>query len=224
MKKSTLLAIVAIIGTIATLLTINLKLKAEYNKGNMQDPYTKTKLAAFKYIKVVFDSTSANGEEFRINVSKTAEPSIATYYNESAKLVYKVSNDTLFVTNDPFDKEHYSLFDRVIINTPELKAISVTKGSYQINADHTDSLSVTANKKTGVNLKLNKPHWLTIDASNEASITVTSKDTIGGALIQLTDKSSFTAKDIIIKQKKLQLGDSTTLHLTGRSMKDFGVQ
>jgi hypothetical protein len=44
------------------------------------------------------------------------------------------------------------------------------------------------------------------------------------AHIQLADKSSFSAKDIIIRQKKLQLGDSATLNLTGRSMKDFGVQ
>lgn len=224
MKKSTLIATLGAIGAVATLAAANLKLKSEYNKGNIKDPYTKTKLAAFKYIKVVFDSTSANGEEFRINVSKEAEPSIATYYEERAKLVYKVSNDTLIVTNDPFDKEHYSLFDAVIINTPELKAISVTKGSYHINAGNTDSLSVTANKKTGVNLKLNKTHWLTVNASDQASIIVAAKDTIGEAMIQLADKSSFSAKDIIIIQKKLQLGDSTTLNLTGRSMKNFGVQ
>jgi hypothetical protein len=224
MKKSTLIATIAVLGAVATLAATNLKLKSEYNKGNIKDPYTKTRLAAFKYIKVAFDSTSANGEEFRIKVSKKSESSIATYYSERAKLLYNVSNDTLYISNDPFDKDHNSLHAPVIINTPELKAISVTKGSYHIHADDMDSLSVTANKKTGINLNLRKIKWLNVNATDNVSIIVASKDTIGSALIQLADKSSFSAKDIIIRQKKLQLGDSATLNLTGRSMKDFGIQ
>jgi hypothetical protein len=66
MKKSTLIATIAVHRSVATLAAVNLKLKSEYNKGNIKDPYTKTKLEAFKFIKVAFDSTS-NGEEFRIN-------------------------------------------------------------------------------------------------------------------------------------------------------------
>lgn len=223
MKKSTLIATLAIISAMATLGAVNLKLKSEYHKGNIKDPYTKTTLVGFKYIKVVFDSAS-NGEEFKINVSKKAESSIATYYSERAKLLYKVSNDTLIISNDPFDEEHYSLYDPVIINTPELKAISVSKGTYHINVADTDSLSVNAKEKSGINLNLRKLQWLSVNAAGNVSINVASKDTIGNALIQLADKSSFNAKDIIIRQKKLQLGDSATLHLTGRSIKDFGVQ
>lgn len=224
MKKSTLIATIAALGAVATLAATNLKLKSEYNKGNIKDPYTKTTMASFKYIKVVFDSTSTNGEEFRIKVSKKSESSVATYYSERAKLLYNVSNDTLYISNDPFDKEHNSLYSPVIISTPELKAINVTKGSYHINADDMDSLSVTAKGKLGINLNLRKLQWLGVNAAGNVSLIVASKDTIASALIQVADKSSFSAKDIIIGQKKLQLGDSATLNLTGRSIKDFGVQ
>jgi hypothetical protein len=156
-------------------------------------------------------------------VKKGSQSSVATYYSERAKLVYNVVNDTLVITNDPLDKEHYSLFDAVMINTAELKGISVTKGSYRITQDDTDSFSVTANAKSNVDIRLNKIRLLTIKANSTAVVTVSSKDTISAADIQLDGKSSFNAKNIVIKQKKLQLGDSTTLHLTGRSMKDFGV-
>jgi hypothetical protein len=224
MKKSTFLAGAAVIGAVATLVTVNLNLKAEYNKGNMKNPYTITKLTAFKYIKVVFDSTSRNGEEFKINISKDADYSIGTYYSERTKLISKVSNDTLIITNDPFDKDHYSLADAVIITAPELKSMAVTKGSYLVKQDNTESFSVTANKESKVDLKLKKTNLLIVNASDKASINVYSKDTINQASIQLNDKSSFDANYVIIRQKNLQLGDSTTLHLRGRSMKDFGVQ
>jgi hypothetical protein len=224
MKKSTFLAGAAVIGAVATLAAVNLKIKSEYNKGNIKNPYTITKLAAFKYIKVVFDSTSRNGEEFKINISKGADYSIGTYYSERAKLIFKVSNDTLVITNDPFDKDHYSLYDPAIITASELKSIDVTKGSYLVIQDNTESFSVTANKESRVDLKLKKTNLLILHASDKASINVASKDTINQASIQLNDKSSLDAKYVIIRQKKLQLGDSATLHLRGRSMKDFGVQ
>jgi hypothetical protein len=65
---------------------------------------------------------------------------------------------------------------------------------------------------------------LMVNASDKASINVSSKDTINQASIQLNGQSSFSANNIVIKQKKLQLGDSASLHLKGRSLKDFGVQ
>jgi hypothetical protein len=224
MKKSTLLAGAGIIGAIATLAAVNLKLKSEYNKGNIKNPYTTTKLNAFKFIKVVFDSSSRYGEEFKINISKDADYSIGTYYSERAKLVSKISNDTLIITNDPFDKEHYSLFDAVIITAPQLLAMNVTKGSYFVKQDNAESLSVSANDESKVDLKLKKVNTLIVNASDKASVNVSTKDTINQAIIQLNDQSSFSANNIIIRQKKLQLGDSTSLHLKGRSMKDFGVQ
>ncbi|MES2372368.1 MAG: DUF2807 domain-containing protein [Bacteroidota bacterium] len=224
MKKSTLLAGTAVIGAIATLAAVNLKLKSEYTKGNIKNPYTITKLASFKYIKVVFDSTSRYGEEFKINISKDADYSIGTYYSERAKLVSKVSNDTLIITNDPFDKDHYSLFDAVIITAPQLVALDVTKGSYVVKQDDTESLSISANNESKVDLKFKKINTLMVNASGKAFINVSTKDTINQANIQLNDLSSFSANNIVIRQKKLQLGDSTTLHLKGRSVKDFGVQ
>jgi len=224
MKRSTLIAIIAVIGAISILAAANLKLKSEYSKGNIKDPYTKTKLAPFKYIKVVFDSSSANGEEFKINVSKAAQPSIATYYSERAKLLFRVSNDTLLISNDSLDKEHTSLFDVVIISVPELKGISAAKGSYMISDGNTDSLVIKAAGKAVIDLKLNNALFLAVSATDKATINVSSKDTIRGAEIQLADKSSFTAKDILIKQKKLQLSDSATLHLIGRSIVDFGIK
>jgi hypothetical protein len=224
MKKSTLLAGAAVIGAIATLAAVNLKLKSEYTKGNINNPYTITKLQPFKYIKVVFDSTSRSGEEFKINISKGADYSIGTYYAERAKLLSKVSNDTLVITNDPFDKDHYSLFDAVMITAPDLAGLDVTKGSYHVKLDNAESLSISAHKESKVELTLKKARTLIVTASGKSSINVSAKDTIGLAEIQLNDKSSFGANNTIIRQKKLQFGDSATLHLIGRSLKDFGVQ
>ena len=224
MKKSTTIATIALLGTIATLAATNLKLKSEYNNGNVRDPYTKTKLAHFSYIKTVFDSTSRNGEEFRITVSKGAEPTIGTYYRERAKLLFNVSNDTLYVRNDPFDKDHYSLYDAAVITMPELKGIFVTKGSYQIKQDNAESLTVVAKEGAAVNLQLKKLNQLTITGFDKTAFTLSAKDTINQANIQLNERSSLTANDLIIKQKTLTLGDSASVKLIGRSMKDFGLQ
>ncbi|MEO8173617.1 MAG: DUF2807 domain-containing protein [Sediminibacterium sp.] len=224
MKKSTLLAAAGIIGAIATLAAVNLKIKSEYNRGNIKNPYTINKLGAFKYIKVVFDSTSRNGEVFRINISKGADYSMGTYYSERAKILSWIFNDTLIITNDKLDKEHYSLYDAVLITAPELKGIDVTKGSYVVKKDDSGDFSVTANAESKVDLKLNKINTLIVNASGKSSVNVSAKDTIQQANIQLNDKSSLNAYNIIIKEKKLQLSDSSSLLLRGRSIKDFGVQ
>ncbi|MES2004619.1 MAG: hypothetical protein V4450_08860 [Bacteroidota bacterium] len=222
MKKSTLIAGLAIVGCFAAFAAANLKLKQEYTKGNIQSAFTKSKLAPFRFIKVDFDSTSHFDGDFEITVRKSLQPGLSKYYEEEGKFVYTILNDTLVIQNDPLYKDHNIPMYTIKIDAPYLAGIDVTRGRYVINLADSDSLSIIAGRRSSVNLALNKINNLSITAS-DAYISINAVEPIEKAMIQLFGESSLNADNIIIKQKKLVLSKAASLRLSGRSMEDFGV-
>ena len=75
-----------------------------------------------------------------------------------------------------------------------------------------------------ISLMLTKLNKLTIYGSDTATVSVSASDIINKAIVQMTDRSIFQADNLLIRQKKLQLGAKTSIQLSGRSLADFGLK
>ncbi len=223
MKKSTLTVIIAIFGCAATLAAINLKLKQEYSKGYIKSPFAENKLPVFHFIKAEFDSTSMNIGSFDISVAKKNGSSVADYYGEKAKLAFTVINDTLYIKKDPLSNEKNGHSSSIKIKMENLKGLFANAGYYKITTTQIDNLSVIAEDRAEISLSLNSVNTLSLKASDNAGISLSAENTIVDFSLELADKSKFTAKDITVKDKKIQFSKSATLQLNGSSLESFGL-
>jgi hypothetical protein len=224
MKTSTFLAGAGILFAFATITAANLKIKAEYSKGNIQSAYTRTKLAPFRFIKEKLDSTTGMPTIFDVNVGKGIEPALEVYYSVAPGYLYTVSNDTLFIGIDPANKEGYRSNEPVIISTPVLESLEVSKGLYYINHSDTGQLSVKTSGKSAANFKLEKINRLFLDAADRSKITITAKQPIDEAVMHFTGKSVLGLENTVIRKKTVQFKEGAWLHLSGSSLENFGVK
>jgi len=224
MKKSTLIAGIAVIGTFLTLTAANLKLKQEYTAGNIRKPLVEKKLAPFHFIKETLDRRHYYGSGFIVTNRKGLPESLSLNIDDQERLIFEVSNDTLFIKNNPLDKDFRVLSSTIYINANELKNVIATNGIFNIGQENTVSFSIIAGGISKVDIIVTKLDNLSIYGSEDAKIIVFASDTIRHASIQMKDNSIFEARDLVIKQKTLQLGNQASLQLTGRSLEDFGVK
>jgi hypothetical protein len=224
MKTSTFLAGAGILFAFATVTAANLKIKSEYSKGKIQSPYTRTKLAPFRFIKENLDSSTGMPTIFNVNVGKGIDPCLDIFYSLPMGYLYTVSNDTLFISLDPANKEGYSYGEPVVINTPTLEGLEVSKGLYYINHSDSGQLSVKTSGKSAANFKLEKISRLILDAAGRSKITIAAKQPIDEAVMHFTGKSMLGLENTVIRKKTMQFKEGAWLHLSGASLENFGVK
>lgn len=221
MKKSTLMVTLAVAGVFITLTAANLKLKSEYEKGAIKSALVPEDLASFHYIKTPADSTTVDFVSFEINVDRKNKSSVSRYYYDERHMNFKVVNDTLFIRNEPGDNTRR--MSTVVINTPYLKNIDVMKGRYIIKQAESDSLAVTAGGESSVTMEMGKLNSIRINSMGKSKVVLSATAIINEGWIEVKDRSSFHAKNIVIADKKISVGDSCSILLSGRSVKDFKV-
>ncbi len=223
MKKSNLVALTALVGFAATLGATNLKLKTEYNKGSLKSTYITTEVPAFHFIICSIDSTSRNDGTFEISVDEKNKPGVATYYGEKARFVFKVMNDTLYVNNNPLDTDKERTNTSIRIKGAGLKGLTANRGYFKVNIAQTDSFFVSTEGKTDMNLALKRVNAVHLKASDNSSITLSSENSINSFSLELLDKSKFTAKEITVKDKKIQFSKNASLQFSGRALESLGL-
>jgi hypothetical protein len=225
MKTSSIIAVLAVAGGIATLAAADFKIKSEYTKGNIQSAYNKTKLPPFRFIKENVDSSIAlPNAKFEVVAGKTQESSFSAYFVRSAPLTYKVVNDTLYITSELVEKNGNYTREPFMITTPTLEGIESVRGSYKVKHEDAGILSLTARKTSQVTLTAGRVGNLSLDASQNAGFIISSKTPIDEAVIRIADQGSLTLNNVEIRKKSMQLDSSVSLTLQKRSIADFQRQ
>jgi hypothetical protein len=225
MKTSTLIATLAVTCGIVTITATNLKLKDEYSKGKLQDPYIKKELASFHFIKDMTDTSSLRGGHFEIHVGKSEGSSVSNYYSITPTFLFEVANDTLYISTDKTSDSRYVNWSPLIIRTNHLTKIDLNNGDIDLAVADNPDLTITAGKKSNVDVKIfGKMNTLSVFAGNSAAVAISAEDTINKMTVQLNDRSSFNAKDLLIVERSMQLSSRANLQLSGRSIENFGLK
>lgn len=225
MKTSSIIAGLAVIGGITTLLAADFKIKSEYTKKNIQSAYNKTQLPSFRFIRENVDSSIAMPEaRFEVVTGKGQEPSVSSYFVRPAPVSFKVVNDTLFITSELVEKTGNYTHEPFVITTPVMESLESTRGFYKIKQQNADVLSVTARKTSRVNITAERINRLSLDASDKAGFTIASKNPIEEAVIRIADQGSLTLNNVEIRKKSMQLDSSVSITLQKRSVADFQKQ
>ena len=226
MKKSTVFAILGILGLFLTISATNLKLKQEYTRGNIRNPYVERTLPAFSYIKETLKPSLNYAMGITIKDQRGQKPKLSVYFNEPDLYRFHVENDTLFISNSNSSEGKINIGESatVFLFTDGLKKIITTNGIYNITEARHDSLSLIASGKSQITIQTNNMNGLTIKGSDISRITLSGTDTINHANIELKNFSSLNISQVRIKQKKIQIAKEASLQLSGGSLDDFGIQ
>ncbi len=223
MKKSSIAALVGLIGAIVTLAAANGKLKSEYEKNNIQQYLAYTELPPFHFVKDNYTGEYTD-EWYTCNIISGKQYSIGTSFDVSQQLFsYTVKNDTLLIERKKGTSFDIAYGVPLIINCGPLKGISARSCNMTVTGKMADSISATAVNKATIKFEHLKTAYLKADADKNASISISATDTLQRLSLQLKSHSSFAANNVYIINRNLQLGDSASLQLSGKSLQTFGI-
>ncbi len=224
MKKSTATILLGITGLLTTLTAANLKLSSHYKQGKIGSYYTAQMLSVFHNIKEIGLDEGDFDYYKTITIRQQKDSSAVLYeYYSSPNLIFKVENDTLFIIPDSKEKKRKN--ERYLtILCPELKSLSSLRSSFTLNKMKTDSLLLIADRQSQISFTNGQINTLSVMADSLGNVSITSSDTIPHATIQLKGFSSFSAQDVIILNRKLQLSPGSSLSLSGKSVENFGIK
>jgi hypothetical protein len=222
MKNSTIAITTGIAGIIVLLTTANLKLSAEYKKGNIISSQTAQLLPSFHHIKEICAKNDEGnwGRNISLQQHKDSTAILYNYYS-SAGALFSVINDTLFIEPDPSEKhDGYDL----TIYFKELKSVQCSNSSVILGRFKGDSLSVKADHHSlfqGGQMDLKRLH---VEASNDAHISINSIDTVPSVTIKLQDRARFNADCTIFVEKELIMSRGSSISFSGMSVENFGIK
>lgn len=224
MKTSSILATLAVVTGFTTITITNLKLKSEYDKGNLKDPYVRKAVSSFRFVKETADTSVLRKGGFTIMAGMGDSTSVASYYADREQFLFEVRNDTLYISSDPAYGDIFSHGSPIIIRTPKLSGLEANTGDFSIEAGTLDSLSVRVSRKSSVGIDARKINSLFVHATNTASVDSRVADTVRQLDLRLDDQSRFAAHDMVAAQKKLQISNNSHVQLSGRSVGNFGLK
>jgi hypothetical protein len=224
MKKSFLFVWIGFLGFMIIMVAGDMKLKAEYENRHMKDYLTYTSLPAFHYVKDNFIGKQS-WEWYVCNIVSGNKYGVGSGFDISKRILTYVKNDTLFIEK-PSDVALNDIAFGVPITVfcGPLKGISALVCKMNITGKMADSLAVSAASKSEMQFLHLSTQYLTITGTDKASITISASDKIPELVLRLKSTSRFTADNVLIENKKLELSDSASLQLTGRSLADFGIK
>jgi hypothetical protein len=226
MKTSTIIATLAVACGFITVTATNLKLKSEYHKGNLKDPYVKTGLPSFRYIKDITDTGTLKQGYFQIHSGEKEGSSVAQYYSFSTAFLFSVANDTLYISLDKSNTSTYANSTPIIIRTNQLESIDMNNGEYELASANTRNLSISAKRKARIDVRLDKADTLSVFANVSGAVSVApiEKGVIKKLNVHLEDRSSFNAKNLVTDEPNLQIGHNASLQLSGLSIESFKIK
>jgi hypothetical protein len=86
-----------------------------------------------------------------------------------------------------------------------------------------DSIRAIASNKSTISFENLQTHYLKAEADKTARIMISATDTLQNLSLELKSHSNFVANNVYIQKRELQLGDSASLQLTGKSLQTFGI-
>ena len=221
MKKSTIAITLGIAGIFVLITVANVKLSTEYKKGNIRSGKTAIQLPVFHHIKEI-RSKDANRFRGGIKLIQHKDSSALLYdYYGSPDILYSVKNDTLFLEPEKNEKSHdYNL----IIYYQNVKSIQCSNSIISIQKCTMDSISVTADNYSTLFFSDARLKKIKVEASDEATVTISSRDTISHAAILLHDKATFKAEYVTFLEKEIRMNANSTISFSGISADNFGIK
>ncbi len=224
MKKSSLIVLAGILAAIITLAAADLKLKKEYATNNIKEYLVYKDLLPFHYIKDDFKSVRTY-EWYVCNIRSDKKYGVGIGFALGNRLEFVVKNDTLFIqkpANAAINDVVYGI--PVTIFTGPLRGVSARSCQMTVTGKMEDSMMAFATEKAEIKFEHLLTNSLSVETEKAASVSISATDTLKNLHLQLRSTSSFTSNNVFIANKTLQLNDSASLKLSGRSLENFGVK
>jgi len=224
MKKSSLIILAGIFAVIITMAAADLKLKKEYDTKNIKEYLVYKTLPPFHYIKDDFKSKRTY-EWYVCNIRSDKKYGVGIGFILGNRLEFVVKNDTLFIQK-PADAPINDVVYRVPVTifTGPLKGVSARSCQMTVAGKMADSMMAFATEKAEIKFEHLVTNSLSVETDKAANVTISATDTLNNLHLQLRSTSSFIANNVFIANKTLQLSDSASLKLSGRSLENFGVK
>ncbi|MDB5262544.1 MAG: hypothetical protein JWQ14_1825 [Adhaeribacter sp.] len=238
MKKSNIFLLVAVIILLASLVSYNTTLKAEYLSGAHRDPYRHFNTFNLKGFDEIAINTN-NGVNVKI---QQGSHQARILKRETENIKFKQVGKLLMVEiNYPEDRNNYYGPEQVVITMPILKALRadttprevkkpkdqewVTNTAWstiKITGFTQDSLFINQDKMTTVEMTANKLAYLhAITGQNPgsaSSLHLDKNNTIARAILDIRNNSELTLKNIFIPQLTYQFSDSAKVNFSGAAL------
>ena len=221
MKKSTLSIILGIAGIITLITVANLKLCAEFKKGNIRSGMAALHLPSFHHIKEIRSKELSKIDGLITLIQHKDSSALLYNYYGSPEVLYSVNNDTLFLEPAKNDR---NLDYNLIIYYQDLRSIQCSNSIITMQKCTTDSFSVKADNYSSINFTNVRLKKIMVEASEDASVTLSSKDTIPYAGILLNDRATFKANLTAFSEKEIKMSPNSTISFSGLSAANFGVK
>ena len=221
MKKSSLSILLGIAGILVLITIANLKLSAEFKKGNIRSGLAALQLPSFHHIKEIRTKELSRLDGFIILKQHKDSSALLYNYFGSPEILYSVKNDTLFLEPDRNDR---NLDYNLIIYYQDLKSIQCFNSNITMEKCTAESLSIKAENYSSLSLLNASLKKVNVEAAEEASVTLSSKDTIPYAGILLHDRATFKANIAAFSEKQIKLSPNATISFSGWSADNFGIK
>ena len=224
MKKSSLIILAGIFVVIIAMATADLKLKKEYDTKNIKEYLIYKTLPPFHYIKDDFKSKRTY-EWYVCNIRSDKKYGVGISFTVGHRLEFVVKNDTLFIQK-PVDASINDVVYGIPITifTGPLKGVSARSCQMTVAGKMADSMMAFATEKAEIKFEHLVTHSLEVETDKSAAVTISATDTLPTLHLLLRSTSSFIANNVFIANKYLQITDSASLKLSGRSLENFGVK
>ncbi len=224
MKKSSLIVITGILIAMITMAAADLKIKKEYDAKNIKEYLIYKTLPPFHYIKDNYTAKQSY-EWYVCNIRSSNKSGVGIGFRAELLFDFVVKNDTLFIQKPAittFTDIAYGI--PLTIFTGPLKGVVAKSCWMNIEGKMADSISAIATDKADIKFEHLATSTLRIDADNTSKVSVSATDSLKNLYVQLRSNSSFTANNVFITNKYLQMTDSASLKLSGKSLENFGVK
>jgi hypothetical protein len=224
MKKSSLIVITGILIAMITLAAADLKVKKEYDANNIKEYLIYKALPPFHYIKDNYTGKQVY-EWYICNIRSANKSGVGMDFRAELLFDFVVKNDTLFI-----QKPAFSTFTDIAYGIPltiftaPLKGVVARSCWMNIDGKMADSISAIASNKADIKFDHLTTKALRIEADNTSKVSISGTDSLKNLYVQLRSTSSFSANNVFISNKYLQMTDSASLRLSGRSLENFGVK
>ena len=212
----------------------NIKLKAEYNKGNY-----KNRFYGMDEVKIDgFNSIENNASNLNVRIEYGNKFKIYYGSEMKKKIEFKKNKDALIIDfQKNYNEDDYFRTDSVIIICPKIEHIRagnllskkqnidyyIPLASTTIYGFKQESLNLIANSFTDIRLENNVINQVTAiigdSRSTSGILSIKHNNQINNLYTQLNGKSILNIENTSINNAKFNLSDSAKVNLTGRALK-----
>ncbi|RYU78453.1 hypothetical protein [Hymenobacter persicinus] len=217
MKTSNKLLLTALAVVLASLLTYNIALRAEYQRGTYKDrfrDYQTLALTDFDQVQVVSENVSVKltPGPFAVRVSN----------NAAAKVNITRVGRRLVITEAPALRGTWAPGNQILISCPDLRLLRTAANSATVAGFTLDSLQVEQSRSSAVEMTNNQLGVFQATAGQGAGsnpqLSIDHSNRIQRASLAIKNRGELVLENVFIPQFSCQFSDSATARISGKSL------